>query len=743
MSSKKAAASSEIHPLIVGLFGLSLTELILGGGGRWFDWGFLTPRMMLFGACQLTWIISWASGRFHPGTRVLALTLIPLGATIFASGIGLLNAASVSSVFTDVKPLLYVLNLPFYALILRDPLGRRVAGLLFRWLGLAMAIGYLAFWILWQTDWVDGWAFYQSTEQMGEFFFRGNMGFFYKGFVFLPVALFFWEKVQFQRKRWVQVLIYAAILLTFTRAIWLILLFFPLRSLWNCRGHNPTAWLALMLMLVGPWLVEKGVVDTRHEREFLELKVKDDPYPNQKYLEQYPYPDWQQTIAFAFSQSIMNRHLSMMERFVQIDEVGQRIGPLSLLFGHGLGIGTPLKPVHMEISYLEIFHKQGLLGLGIWGLLLFAAWVQFRRSTSMPYADQSLSTALLHSVFFVAALSFFNPFINAPMGLALLTMGLALPHHFKSKHGPEVVDQYHAGIHHSSSSTVSTRLNEDDRGRFFEHSSTNLNTTSTTAVNSLERHSQLIANSDPSTLQVRPRVSVCMSTYNGSRWLREQIESILPQLQKGDDLCVADDGSTDGTLEILQEYIDHGHPIQVYPAGGHPLHHPSYNLERALRQAKSEYIFLSDQDDVWLPGKVDGICRALQNHTLVIHDARVTDEVLTITSPSFFELHRTKTGAIENFVRNSYLGCCMAFRKSLLEKALPFPPQLAMHDIWLGNVAALWFDTHFSHEIYVLYRRHSGTVSTTAAASGYTLWQQIALRGRLARQIGRNLLRKS
>jgi hypothetical protein len=684
MNSNKTEAGSRIHPFLVVLFGLSITELILGGGGRWYDWGFLTPRMLLFAACQLTWLVGWARGAYQPGTRVLGLTLIPLMGMSVAAVVGLQNGAASSAVFTDLKPLLFILNLPFYAMILRNQAGRTWAGHLFRWLGLAMAVTYLIFWSVWQSEWIDGWAFYQSTASMDEFFFRGNMGFFYKGFIFLPIALFFWQTRQNKWKYGVQLVIYAAILLTFTRAIWLILLFFPLRALWDRKGRHRLAWVALILMLSGPWLVEKVVVDTRNEREFPELKG--DAYPNQAYLEQYPYPTWQRTLSFAFGQGIANRQFSMMERFVQIDEVVQRIDPWSLFFGHGFGIGTPLKPVHMEISYLEIFHKQGIIGLFVWGLLLIAHGIQFRRSSVMNMVDRSLSIALLHSTFLMFSISFFNPFINSPMGLAVLAMGIALPHRFYP----------------------------GDKSMNFSKSWIE-----------------------------RPPVSVCMATFNGSRWIRAQIDSILPQLLPGDELCVADDGSTDGTLDILQEYCDQGAPIIVIPAEGQALRNPSYNLERALNVAKGEFIFLADQDDVWLPGKVDGVCRSLFRHTLVIHDAQVADEHLRTLSPSFFDLHQTKPGAIENFVRNHYLGCCMAFRKTLLQKALPFPPKLAMHDIWLGNVAALWHDTHFLTEKYVRYRRHSDAASTTAAPSGYSIWQQIQLRGQLALQLGQQLIGKS
>jgi len=809
--------------LVVGLFGLSLAELILGGGGRWYDWGFLTPRMALFVACQLTWLICWIGGRFQPGLRILALTLIPLMGAFLAGIIGYRNGASISGLFTDIKPLLFWLNLPFYALVLRDARCWSLTSNLFRHLGLTMAIVYLAFWALWQSKFVDGWAFYCRTEDLGEFFFRGNMGFFYKGFVFLPAALFFWEKAPTPWKRLAQIIIYAAILLTFTRAIWLILLIFPLRVLWRARGKHSIAWVALLLMLLGPVLVEWVVVRPRTERSFAGLT---EPYPNHEYLEHYPYPDWQRSVAFAFGQGIQNRHYSMMDRFVQFDEVMQRMTPVSLFIGHGFGNGTPLKPVHMEISYLEILHKQGLVGLGIWALLFLAVWVQWRRSSNLCPPNRKFAESLLESIFLMAALSFFNPFINSPMGLALMGLGIARPHRvrrlltnrnntfvvdipgnqrietieqLKSNHpeyyGSDLMkqDAGRAGgmtepeTHLTGSANRGTALPKNETihqecasnpeviasgpeifasnpqvcasnpeiiTSFPQKNASNPEDFASESMESAEKsHVSGVAatlstdfesSADPSLREssTRPSVSVCMATYMGARWLPEQLESIITQLHEGDEICVADDGSTDDTVSILQAYIQRGYPIRFIPADRQPEHHPSYNLERALLRAKGDCIFLADQDDVWLRGKVDRLCQALRHHTLVVHDARVTDETLKTTNPSFFTLHRTKYGAIENFIRNGYLGCCMAFRRSLLEKALPFPKQLAMHDIWLGNVAALRFDTCFLPEIWVLYRRHRDTASSTASQSRNTLLQQFSLRRRLALQLWRNLSQK-
>ena len=233
------------------------------------------------------------------------------------------------------------------------------------------------------------------------------------------------------------------------------------------------------------------------------------------------------------------------------------------------------------------------------------------------------------------------------------------------------------------------------------------------------------------------RVSVCMPVYNGMPYLKEQVESILLQLEPNDELVVSDDGSTDGSLAWLQSLNDQ----RICILQETPSRHPSYNLEKALKAARGEYILLADQDDVWLTGKVDRMLAALQTCALVVHDCMVTDEKLQVQVPSFFAKHRSGAGLMKNFVRNSYLGCCMGFRRELLQKALPFPKPLGMHDIWLGLVAALWHKTVFIPEKLVLYRRHGQNASTTSDKSKFGFWQQIQLRLTLARQLTGTLFR--
>lgn len=234
------------------------------------------------------------------------------------------------------------------------------------------------------------------------------------------------------------------------------------------------------------------------------------------------------------------------------------------------------------------------------------------------------------------------------------------------------------------------------------------------------------------------RVSVCMPVYNGMPYLKEQVESILFQLEANDELVISDDGSTDDGLAWIQSLQD----ARIRILQGIPARNPSFNLEKALHEARGEYILLADQDDLWLPGKVDEMLVALQHHTLVVHDCSVTDENLQVKVPSFMAAHGSRVGFWSNLTRNSFLGCCMGFRRTLLKKALPFPRPLPMHDSWLGLVASAWFDVAFLPVPLLLYRRHGANASSTSAPSAYGFLAQLQHRWWLIKGLIYTLWRK-
>lgn len=238
----------------------------------------------------------------------------------------------------------------------------------------------------------------------------------------------------------------------------------------------------------------------------------------------------------------------------------------------------------------------------------------------------------------------------------------------------------------------------------------------------------------------RPTVSVCMATCNGERYLQAQLASVLAQLGPGDEVVVADDQSTDGTLAVVQAFNDAR--VRVLPLAGDAGVRLGVvrNFERALAAARHEIVFLCDQDDVWLDGKVQQCVQALRQHLLVVTDCRLVDGDLKPLADSFFQQFGSGPGVLKNLWRNSYLGCCMAFRRELLAWALPIPPGVPMHDMWLGLVAQCQGSVGFLPQPLLLYRRHVRVATTTGSPSVLSWPARLALRVRLAGALARRML---
>jgi len=204
-------------------------------------------------------------------------------------------------------------------------------------------------------------------------------------------------------------------------------------------------------------------------------------------------------------------------------------------------------------------------------------------------------------------------------------------------------------------------------------------------------------------------ISVCIATYNGEKFIRQQLQSIISQLSSDDEVIVSDDGSTDRTLQIVEELRS---PIIkiIHNEGDHGY---TPNFENALRHAKGDYIFLSDQDDVWAPNKVEVTLRSLQRYSMVVADADIIDAEGNVIAESYFRQRRAHSGLINNLIRFSYLGCMLAFRREVLEKALPFPPdhRQCTHDNWLALVAMTFYSCAVLPDKLLHYRRHGANAS--------------------------------
>jgi glycosyltransferase involved in cell wall biosynthesis len=226
-------------------------------------------------------------------------------------------------------------------------------------------------------------------------------------------------------------------------------------------------------------------------------------------------------------------------------------------------------------------------------------------------------------------------------------------------------------------------------------------------------------------------ISVCIATRNGSRYVGEQLTSILSQLGTSDEIIISDDASSDNTLEIVSSFND---PRIKILKRDHSLGIVA-NFEASLLESKGDLIFLADQDDVWLPGKIAKLSTSLVDHDLVISDCTLVDQALKPLQTPGIKKYKTQKGLLRNLIRNSYMGCCMAFRRNVLMKALPFPNDIPMHDVWIGLVAEMYFRITMVPDQLVLHRRHQHNASTTGMTSHLTMRKQFGNRYRILKNL--------
>jgi glycosyltransferase involved in cell wall biosynthesis len=210
----------------------------------------------------------------------------------------------------------------------------------------------------------------------------------------------------------------------------------------------------------------------------------------------------------------------------------------------------------------------------------------------------------------------------------------------------------------------------------------------------------------------RLTVTVVMATHNGARFIRQQVDSILSQLETGDELLIVDDASTDSTIDELMSYT--GGVVTVLRNEKNMGVVRSF--ERGLSEAGGDIIFLADQDDVWLPGKrsvMAGVFAQDPSVRVVLSDAELIDETGKTMGCSFMEQRGGFAGGFwPTFAKNRFLGCTMAFRRDVLQVALPIPASAPMHDMWLGIVGGWTGRVVYLPQPLMQYRRHSHNVTT-------------------------------
>ena len=223
-----------------------------------------------------------------------------------------------------------------------------------------------------------------------------------------------------------------------------------------------------------------------------------------------------------------------------------------------------------------------------------------------------------------------------------------------------------------------------------------------------------------------------MAIYNGAEYLKPQVESILSQLRDSDEVVAVDDASDDESMAIMQHLPDNR--LRLYRNQRNLGVFASF--EKALRLARGNILFLSDQDDLWLPGKVEKIMAKFSENdaiTLVASDAIVIDAQGSLLARSFFAKRgQFSSNIFHNIVKNKFLGCTLAFKKSMLEYFLPIPKDVPMHDMWFGIINTIYGKTTYIDHPLIAYRRHDQNLSPLGGAP---LSQKLIWRWRLVKHL--------
>lgn len=218
-------------------------------------------------------------------------------------------------------------------------------------------------------------------------------------------------------------------------------------------------------------------------------------------------------------------------------------------------------------------------------------------------------------------------------------------------------------------------------------------------------------------------ISVCMASFNGEKYIYQQISSILSQLTFDDELIISDDGSTDNTINIIESFNDARIKILINKKKIFKSKHQivTKNFENALKNAKGDLIFLADQDDIWKDNKVNISLTQIKGYDILFSNYDIINDVGEVVETKWLKNNPIRSSVLENVYKMPFHGCCMCFTKEVLERVLPFPNKLLVHDNWIGIFWSLknFHKIKFLDESLVLYRHHSYNVSGKSKNSFY------------------------
>lgn len=225
-------------------------------------------------------------------------------------------------------------------------------------------------------------------------------------------------------------------------------------------------------------------------------------------------------------------------------------------------------------------------------------------------------------------------------------------------------------------------------------------------------------------------ISVAMATYNGAKYIREQIDSILNQTIQDIELVICDDCSSDDTIEILEAYANRDTRVIVY-SNSHNLGFKK-NFENVISKCRGKFIALADQDDIWYPNHLELLMNAMDDSCqLVCGKPEFVDEN-NCTIPVEFNYFKMNLppNSNEGHARHifldmsTYQGAAMLARNTFFEKSLPIPDGVNYHDSWFAALACFLGGINYVNTPILRYRRHSDSI--TIRSKGATPFRHFA-----------------
>lgn len=241
----------------------------------------------------------------------------------------------------------------------------------------------------------------------------------------------------------------------------------------------------------------------------------------------------------------------------------------------------------------------------------------------------------------------------------------------------------------------------------------------------------------------KSKISVCIATFNGAKYIEKQLKSILLQLRDNDEVVISDDGSTDNTLDLIRGFSDKRVHIYIHEKDNKlsgkylsSFYFSSYNFENAINHATGDVIYLSDQDDIWDKKRINKTLPYLEDYDFLMCNYGIIDADDNIVDEKYLKCNPIKKNLLWNLWKIPFRGCCMAFTRDAVKETLPYPSNCINHDIWMGLVLThKGYKCKFVDSPLHYYRDHTTNVSSVVGKSPNSFAFKIGYRLRFLYQV--------